>query len=550
MIILAAAAITRGCSTNMTGTSEAPEPTAAVKEAEVQIPAMTEQETEISVTKDDPGPDGSAPDKPVDEITLSGSGIHEECLDLIEDIIENDIKYGFTSAQLAIIKDGRLVYENAWGKIDRDSDIPATTDTMYDLASVTKVFGVNYALQKLVSDGVLSLDEKITDYLGDRFADDVIEIHYNEGDDPDLETQKEWKRSLCIKDLLMHQSGFPADPKYCNPHVDTEAQKPDSEKTNLLYAGNGSDSITRENTIEAICKTPLLYKPGTRTVYSDVDYMILGLIVEKAAGMDLDSYLKENFCRPMGLEHITYKPLENGFIPDDCAATELHGNTRDGAVWFEGIREYELQGEVHDEKAYYSMGGISGHAGLFSNAADLAKLAELMLTGRYEGEVFFSEDVIREFTAPKSEAATNWGLGWWRQGDKQRAKYFGPAAGAGTIGHEGWTGTLIMIDPDRKLVIAYLTNKLNTPVTDKISNPNMFDGNWYTAASLGFVPEIVYIGMDEETDVSADLLAEAVKLTDDAASAVSDDMPEDHPARLNLKSKQDILKELKEHDNQ
>ena len=126
----------------------------------------------------------------------------------------------------------------------------------------------------------------------------------------------------------------------------------------------------------------------------------------------------------------------------------------------------------------------------------------------------------------------------------------GPAAGAGTIGHEGWTGTLIMIDPDRKLVIAYLTNKLNTPVTDKISNPNMFDGNWYTAASLEFVPEIVYIGMDEETDVSADLMAEAVKLTDDAASAVSYDMPEDHPARLNLKSKQDILKELKERDNQ
>ena len=103
MVILAAAIITGGCSTNITETSKAPEPTSVVKEAEVQIPAMTEQETEIS----------SAPHKPVDEITLSGSGIHEECLDLIGDIIENDITYGFTSAQLAIIKDGRLVYENA-----------------------------------------------------------------------------------------------------------------------------------------------------------------------------------------------------------------------------------------------------------------------------------------------------------------------------------------------------------------------------------------------------------------------------------------------------
>ena len=116
----------------------------------------------------------------------------------------------------------------------------------------------------------------------------------------------------------------------------------------------------KEATTRAIFKTPLIYEPGSNTVYSDVDYMVLGLVIEKVTGTDLDTYLKENFCYPLGLRHITYKPLENGFEQKDCAATELYGNTREGYVDFEGIRDYTLQGEVHDEKAWYSMAGISG----------------------------------------------------------------------------------------------------------------------------------------------------------------------------------------------
>ncbi|MCR5747451.1 MAG: serine hydrolase, partial [Lachnospiraceae bacterium] len=189
----------------------------------------------------------------------------------------------------------------------------------------------------------------------------------------------------------------------------------------------------------------------------------------------------------------------------DCAATELNGNTRDGAVSFDGIRTYTLQGEVHDEKAYYCMGGISGHAGLFGNATDVARLGNVMLTGKSGDITYFSEEVIKEFTAPKSEEYKNWGLGWWRQGDMERVKYFGSRSGEDTFGHQGWTGTLLMIDPEKKLVIAYLTNKINSPVADKTENPNVFIGNSFTSATLGFVPEILYTGIDEEGDVRDEL---------------------------------------------
>lgn len=482
-------------------------------------------------------------------------GIHPETLSLISDIIEHDISNGFTSAQLAVIRNGKLVYENAWGRTNSylpdgtpctDSK-PVTIDTLYDLASVTKMFSVNYALQKLVTDGEVSLDAKITDFLGERFANDTMEVPIDTKGDKkapntpaDIKTIRKWKADLTIRELLMHQGGFPADPRYCAPQLYKDnLAAGESFPDNPLFAGNASDEKTREATIEMICKTPLDYQPGTQTVYSDVDYMILGLVVEKITGEDLDHYLKKTFYEPMGLTHITYNPLQNGFTKDDCTATELNGNTRDGLLDFEGFRTTTIQGEVHDEKAFYSMAGVSGHAGLFSNATDLAKLATVMLSGGYGDLKFFSPNVIDLFTAPKSESAANWGLGWWRQGDYQRVWYFGTQAGPGTFGHQGWTGTLVMIDPDRQLVIAYLTNKINSPVTDIKENPNKFNGGWYTSSTLGFVPQILSIGMDSEEDITgqlrditSDMAKESLKLIPNGVSPESD-----HPAARNYKSK-------------
>jgi CubicO group peptidase (beta-lactamase class C family) len=490
--------------------------------------------------------------------TPEEEGIHPEALKLISDLIETDIENGFTSAQLAVVRNGRLVYENAWGKTNTyqpnglpNTDSPSvTTDTLYDLASVTKMFSVNYAIQKLVTDGEVDLDDKITKFLGDEFVTETIQVTTDSKGDPkdpasliDLDTLKKWKSELTIRELLKHQGGFPADPKYCAPKLYKDGLKPGEDyPENPLFAGNVPSEETKQATVEMICKTPLDYEPGTKTVYSDADYMILGLVVEKVTGQDLDTYLKKTFYEPMDLTHITYNPLRNGFSKEDCAATELNGNTRDGLLNFEGYRTETIQGEVHDEKAFYSMDGISGHAGLFSNATDIAKLASVMLTGGYGELSFFSPNIIDMFTSPKEEDAANWGLGWWRQGENQRVWYFGTQSESGTFGHQGWTGTIVMIDPERDLVIAYLTNKKNSRVTNVKKDANKFDGDWYTSATLGFVPEILSIGMDADVDITEQLKS----LTKDMAVSAKKILPSgvsidsSHPAAKSARSKQQL----------
>ena len=141
------------------------------------------------------------------------------------------------------------------------------------------------------------------------------------------------------------------------------------------------------------------------------------------------------------------------------------------------------------------MGGVSGHAGLFANAEDLATLAQMMLNpSGYGSNRLFSTNVNEYFTSRKNSSAT-WGQGWWRQADCGRPWYFGVQASRNTIGHQGWTGTLTAIDPEQDLVVVYLTNKINSSVTDNTVNVTQFDGNWYTASTLGFVTNILYQGI-------------------------------------------------------
>ena len=484
------------------------------------------------------------------EGTPEEEGFDPATLKLIEDIINEDIEYGFTSAQLAIIRHGKLIYSNTWGCInsyDQDGNelkdkIPADNKTMYDLASVSKMFGPNFALQKLLSEGKVDLNDKISQYLGDSFYEDTLDFAYTFGADPGIETMKEWKASLKIIDLLKHEGGFPPAPGYFNLYRDAPSQELGSQYINALYAGCEHSEETKKKTLEAICRTPLVYEPGTDTIYSDVDYMILGLIVEKISGLSLDQYMKENFFEPLRLTRITYNPLENGYSKNDCAATELNGNTRDGAVEFPGARTYTLQGEVHDEMAWYSMNGVSGHAGLFSNAEDLAKLACTMFTGGYGYHKFFDTDVIDYFIGPKNSAQANYGLGWARQADGRREWYYGTQSDSDTIGHQGWTGTLAMIDFDRDIVMVYLTNKINSPIRDKQANPNGFRGSWYTASTLGFVPELFSIGLDQKKDHSKQLLSLLEQMTYDSINLIPDGAKDNHPGVLNTLSKIEVYR--------
>ena len=164
-----------------------------------------------------------------------------------------------------------------------------------------------------------------------------------------------------------------------------------------------------------------------------------------------------------------------------------------------------------------------------------------MLTGGYGEHCFFSRNVIDLFTAPKAVGYGQWGLGWWREGDDQRAWYFGTQAASGTVGHQGWTGALVMIDPSRNLVIAYLTNKINSPVTNE-SNLNGFDGGCYTASTLGFVPQILSIGMDGGADVSGQLLDLAADMAMESLRLIPDGADARHPYVRNAESKIAVLR--------
>ena len=455
--------------------------------------------------------------------SLEEVGIDPAALDLIDRIITADIENGFPSAQLAVVKDGKLVYENAWGNV--------TTDTLYDLASNTKMYSVNYAIQYLLTRGEIDLNSRIVDILGNDFSEETIVIDYEGYDPVTEETAKKWKEELTIRDLLRHQGGFPPGPHYYNDRYDHATQDFDSDNGNVIYVGTAADEKTREETLKALYKTPLMYEPGTKTIYSDVDYMVLCYCLEKITGKRLDDYLAEVFFEPMGLTRITYNPLEHGFTADDCAPTEIMGNTRDNRLHFTGIREELIQGEVHDANAYYCMDGVSGHAGLFANATDLAKLASVMLTGGYEDKMYFSRDVIDLFTAPKSESNPNYGLGWWREANHKRDHYFGSVTSSEAFGHQGFTGTLTMIDPENQLVVVLLANKINTGMMPDDETLGKWYGNYYTTATLGFAPQIIEMGIRKESvdeDVWSSLISD---MTADAKRQIDADgiTDEEHP---------------------
>ncbi|MBQ3826296.1 MAG: serine hydrolase [Spirochaetaceae bacterium] len=419
-------------------------------------------------------------------IAGKASKSEESAFALIDRIIRADIGAGFPSAQLAVIKNGALIYENAWN---------TTTETLFDLASVTKMFSVNYALQYLASRGEIALDTRVVDILGAEFASESIDLDYPfEAFEKVLfEKQQTLKQSITVRDLLCHRAGMHPGPNYYSDRYDVETQTFDNDEPNKLYSGYGADETTREETLRQIFRTPLLYAPRTASLYSDVDYMLLGFIIEKITGKRLDVFLKETFFEPLGLHHITYNPLEHGFEKSDCAPTDLSGNTNGGALTFTGVRESVIQGEVHDAKAFYCMGGVSGHAGLFSNATDLAILASVMLTGGWGDTMFFSQNVIDAFCAPQDYIGADYGLGWWRNAEAEWPRHFGTLASSRAIGHQGFTGTLVFIEPEQNLVIVYLTNKINTPLIKGKELQNQYEGGEMQAGIVGFVPQIVLL---------------------------------------------------------
>ncbi len=413
-----------------------------------------------------------------------------DSLKLLDQIINSEIRHHFPSAQLVIAHNGKIIKKSSYGLLNNytkkneslSTGKKVNNETLYDLASNTKIFATNFALLKLVSEKKIKLDEKVNKFFP------------NFKDKP--EDKIKGKSKITIKYLLQHVSGFPSDVKYYN--IKSQNSFRTKNKVEQLYTQQ------RSNILKKIIATPLKYKPGTRPIYSDINFMLLGLVIEKITGQKLDYFVENNIYRPLNLKNITFNPLKKKFLKKQITATELNGNTRDNTVSFKNVRHYRLQGEVHDEKAFYVMNGVSGHAGLFSNASDLAKLSQVILNhGGYDNIKVFDEDTLDKFIEP-SLIDPSFSLGWRRRSKNHNFGVFSNLSDIGAIGHTGWTGTISFIDFQENLSIILLTNKRNTPILNARKNPNDFMGEHYLIGKYGDILGLCFSVLNNDSKEAND----------------------------------------------
>jgi CubicO group peptidase (beta-lactamase class C family) len=296
--------------------------------------------------------------------------------------------------------DGPIVSVSA-GHLDWAPSPEPNDRTIWDLASLTKVVGMTSAMMQLVEQGKVDLDAPVQRYL------------------------PEWKgankEKVTVRDLITHRSGLPAFKTYY--------------KLNL----------SPDSTLALFMNTPLDTLPGVRMVYSDIGAILLGKIVERVSGETLDRYLAEHVFRPLGM-------LDTQYRPDSSLLSRIAPTERD--PW----RGRLVHGEVHDENAY-ALGGVSGHAGLFSTAHDLSRLAQAYLNGGVlDGARLAKASTIRQFTTVEDSSFSSRALGWDTPSDRSSAGHFitRPA-----FGHTGFTGTSLWIAPHYALYVLLLTNRVN-----------------------------------------------------------------------------------------
>ena len=383
----------------------------------------------------------------------------------VDTLINEDIDRGFPGAVLLVVKDGKIIKNSAYGYARKFSDggellkspVKMNTETLFDIASNTKMFATNFALMKLVNEEKLDTSLPINHYLPTY-----------RGAGRDLRT---------VKDILTHNAGYAPQVKFFtrDNSLGDKFFSHDSAKTKELI----------------LTKVPFAVGRSTKRMYSDTDYMLLGMIIEKITGLPLDLYIEYEIYHPLGLKSTVFNPLQKGFRKNQFAATEIHGTTRGERVSFDSVRTYVLQGEVHDEKAYHSLAGVAGHAGLFSTATDLAVLAQALLNrGGYGDKELFSGKVIDQFIKPDDGNGT-YGLGWRRANNGDRKWHFGPYASSSAYGHTGWTGTATVIDPEHDLAIILLTNARHSEIEGDDKN-YQFKGKQFETGKYGSVISLVY----------------------------------------------------------
>ncbi|WP_256012636.1 glycoside hydrolase family 3 N-terminal domain-containing protein [Desertivirga xinjiangensis] len=366
-------------------------------------------------------------------------GLNSKKLNEIDAIALTAIEKGATpGAVVLVVRDGKVAFQRAYGYMNYDRKEPVTLETVYDLASVTKISATTVAVMKLYEEGKLDLNKTLGDYLS-----------WTRGSD---------KAGLKLKDILLHQAGLVAFIPFYKETLDKNGKPKQgmySTAMSDLYPVRVAENMYMpQSRIDSMYKKILESKLGPlgKYVYSDNDFIFLGKVVEAISGKTLDQYVKDNFYTPLGMLSTTFKPREH--IPlNQIAPTENE----------KYFRLQHIQGDVHDPGAAM-FGGVAGHAGLFSNANDLAKLYVLLLNGgELNGVRLLKKETIDYFTAYHSEISRR-GLGFDKpEKDNLTSSTPYPSLSASplTFGHTGFTGIGVWADPKYKLLYIFLSNRVN-----------------------------------------------------------------------------------------
>lgn len=329
-------------------------------------------------------------------------GLDGSQLERIDTVVAQGIGEGqMPGCVVLVARHGKIAFLKAYGhRALEPTPVPMTTDTLFDMASLTKSVATATSLMLLIDCGMVELDDPVARHV------------------PDF--GQNGKQAITVFQLLTHQGGLIAD----NPLRD--------------YADGPQEAFRRIFALETIAE------PGKRFVYTDVGFIMLGELVRRVTGQSLDQFSAAKIFKPLGMSETTYLPGQT--LRERAAPTEQRNGT-----W--------MMGEVHDPRAY-ELGGVAGHAGLFSTAMDLAVYAQMLLNeGEYEGTRILSREAVQTMTAGYPVPDGLRGLGW-----DVRSKYSsnrGDGFSRHAFGHGGFTGTAMWIDPKFDLAVVFLANRLH-----------------------------------------------------------------------------------------
>jgi beta-N-acetylhexosaminidase len=378
-----------------------------------------------------------------------------------------------------VARKGKIVFEKAYGTYNYDTPDPVTLNSIYDMASVTKICATTLGVMKLYDEGKLRLDKTLGTYLP--------------------WVRKSDKANLNIEKILLHQAGLVADVVFYRKTIDPVTKKPlpqyfqpDSSAKfgvrvaqNLYLRTDYADSMN-----QSIVDSKLL--PGEKYVYSDNDFILMADVVKAISGLRIDEYVDKYFYKPMGLTSIGFNP-RNRFDTNLIAPTELD----------QYFRYQHLRGDVHDEGSAM-FGGDAGHAGLFSSAEDMGAILQMFLDGgSFNGKQYIKPETLQLFTAYNSSISRR-GIAFDKP-EKDNYTTTDPHpypsrfASPLTFGHTGYTGTCVWVDPKYDLVYVFLSNRVNPSRSNNLYKFNI-RGAIQDAVYKAMQPEIPEVTKREESE--------------------------------------------------